>query len=30
MLAYDCPCPHEAGRALHLLGRKEMAYTIVL
>ena len=24
-LAYECP--HEAGKALHLLDRKEMAYT---
>ena len=27
MLAYDCLCPHEAGKVLHLLNRKEMAYT---
>ena len=27
MLAYDRPCPHEAGKVLHLLNRKEMAYT---
>ena len=24
ILAYDCPCPHEAGKALHLLDSKEM------
>ena len=27
MLACDIPCPHEAGKVLHLLNRKEMAYT---
>ena len=27
ILAYDCPCPHESGKALHLMDRKEMAYT---
>ena len=27
MLAYDLPCPHEAGKVLHLLNRKEMGYT---
>ena len=27
MLAYDWQYPHEAGRVLHLLNRKEMAYT---
>ena len=27
MLAYDCQYPHEAGKVLHLLDRKEMAYT---
>ena len=25
MLANNWPCPHEAGKALHLLDRKEMA-----
>ena len=27
ILAYDWPCPHEAGKALNLMDRKEMAYT---
>ena len=27
MLAYDRQCPHEARKVLHLLDRKEMAYT---
>ena len=26
MLAYECPCPHEAGKTLHLLDRKGMVY----
>ena len=28
ILAYDRPCTHAAGKALHLLDRKEMAYTL--
>ena len=27
ILAYDWPCPHEAGKALHLMDRKDKAYT---
>ena len=26
-VANTCICPHEAGKALHLMDRKEMAYT---
>ena len=26
ILIYDWPCPHEAGKALHLLDKKEMGW----
>ena len=29
MLAYEWPCPHEAGKTLHMLDRKGMAYYLI-